>query len=278
MGSFDRDPSPPPDYPGTLEHQRLLRAVSSHYGEDERILAVAVFGSLGRGTWDAYSDLDLDAVIADGVALDPLTEVRALCRALGEEPAVVMPDRADAADVVLASLLQFSIRYHPLNATSPNIVDSLVVLTGRLDASAIIAAGRANRAAPPPDISELLGACVRMAVLTDAQLHRRKLWFAYSSLHATRERLLALVARCHGNLRPYHALEAADDRTRARFSPTLPGGRTLPSVQQAFIRLLHLLEYHLEDLSAGRARLTAAHRDVLTTLRVRQATLDLETH
>ena len=147
---------------GTPEHQRLLRAIAAHYAGNDRVLAAAVFGSLGRGTWDAHSDLDLDVVLADGVTLDACEEVADLCRALGERPAVVVPDRADAAD----------------------------------------------------------------------------------------------------------------DATRARFVPTVPGG-TLASVQQAFLRLLDLLEQDLEEIGAGQACLTEAQRDVLTQLRLRQADLDL---
>ena len=37
-------------YPGTAEHQALLRAIAEQYAADDRVLAVSVFGSLGRGT------------------------------------------------------------------------------------------------------------------------------------------------------------------------------------------------------------------------------------
>jgi hypothetical protein len=39
-------------YPGTSQHQTLLRAIIDHYQPDPRILGIAVFGSLGRGNWD----------------------------------------------------------------------------------------------------------------------------------------------------------------------------------------------------------------------------------
>ena len=54
-------------YPGTPQHQRLLKTIVIHYANDPRILAIIVFGSLGRGNWDPYSDLDLDVIIADGL-------------------------------------------------------------------------------------------------------------------------------------------------------------------------------------------------------------------
>jgi predicted nucleotidyltransferase len=262
-------------YPGTPEHQALLHAIAEQYAADDRVLAVSVFGSLGRGTWDAYSDLDLDVVTIDGLTLNVPQEVRRLCERIGQEPAVVVPDRDDAADVVLASLMELSIRYHPIGSTSPNIVDSLVVLAGRIDHATIVAAGLANRTARPPALADLVGACVRQAVNVDVSLHRRRYWLGYLVLHQAREELLRLFVASHGALRPYHAFEAvADQALKDRLGATLPQ-HDLPSLQRAFLALLDLLEHDLEPLSAGQARLTEAQRTVLDQLRARQMTLDL---
>jgi hypothetical protein len=148
------------------------------------MLAALVFGSLGSGTWDAYSDLDLDVVVVDGVTIDVMEEVRRLCEALHEHPAVMLVDgRDDEVHVVLeSSLMQMSVRYHPLRSTSPNIVDSMLILTGRIEAAAIYAAGSASEKPRAPALAELVSACVRLAVTIDAQLHRRQLWTAYSVL------------------------------------------------------------------------------------------------
>src|SRR5512136_1789249 len=102
-----------PHYPGTPQHQAILRAIVDHYENDPRILAVAVFGSLGRGNWDQYSDIDLDVVIADQVGLAVIEELTRLCLAfepLGEHLAMIIPDDTDAGDVVFESLLQLSAR------------------------------------------------------------------------------------------------------------------------------------------------------------------------
>jgi predicted nucleotidyltransferase len=117
-----------PHYPGTPKHQAILRAIVAHYENDPRILVVAVFGSLGRGNWDEHSDIDLDVVIADQVNLNALEELTRLCltfEPLGEHLAVIIPDGIDAGDVMFESLLQMSVRYHPLT-THPNIVDFAV--------------------------------------------------------------------------------------------------------------------------------------------------------
>ena len=104
------------DLPGTLQHQRILRSIVSYYENDPRIVAISVFGSLGRGNWYCYSDLDLDVVIADAVEIDIETELILLCASLAaidEQIALLIP-YDDDADVVFKSLMELSIRYHPL--------------------------------------------------------------------------------------------------------------------------------------------------------------------
>src|SRR5690348_7345860 len=137
-------PQLPTSWPGTPEHQRLLRAMTAYHARQPWALAFVVFGSVGRGNWDAYSDLDLDVVIADAAEIEPVAEITRLCEAIGERPALIAPRRGDDGDVVLASLAEFSIRYHPLAATSPNIVNSMRLLWGRIDETEIRAAGLAN--------------------------------------------------------------------------------------------------------------------------------------
>jgi len=96
------------DLPGTLQHQTILRSIVSYYKNDPRILAIAIFGSLGRGNWDCYSDLDLDVVIANAVEIDIDPELNRLCASLAsidEQIALMIPDGDEAADVVFKSLM-----------------------------------------------------------------------------------------------------------------------------------------------------------------------------
>ncbi|MCL5998611.1 MAG: nucleotidyltransferase domain-containing protein, partial [Chloroflexi bacterium] len=195
------------DYPGTPQHRALLRAIVSYYNDDPRVLAISIFGSLVRGTWHRYSDLDLDVVTADGITIDPYHELMALCGSLAaihEHAALIVPDGAEACDVVLESLLEFSIRYHPLQTTSPNIVDSLRVLAGRIDQAAILAAGQANgrmRVSRQP--AHILDQCVRYVVGADVALQRRQLWGAIELLHRARGLLMELFARTRDQVRTY---------------------------------------------------------------------------
>lgn len=259
--------------PGTPRHQALLHAVASYYAADPRVLAVTVFGSLGRGTWDTHSDCDLDVVLADDVALDVVDEVRSLCTALadiGEEPAIILPRNTEEVDVVLCSRLEFSIRYHPLATTSPNIVDSLVLLTGHIDAAAIVAAGRA-RQPPTPPLDEVLAPLVRALVGVATSLERDQLWLALAGLHAAREGLLVLFQRTHGGIRPYHTFQSqAAPALQTQF------GRTVPAfdrrgVETAFAQVLQLVLHDLDEVTCGRVHLPQTHRQVLAVVQDRQA-------
>jgi predicted nucleotidyltransferase len=268
------------DYPGNPQQQRALRAVTSFYADDPRVLAVAVFGSLGRGTWDDYSDLDLDVVLVDGVGLEPEPELQRLCAALatgGEQAAIVVADRPDVdrpdeGHVVLASLLRMSVRYHPLATTSPNIVDSLRVLWGRIGADEIRAAGLARRAAPPAP-SALAARCLREALAVDIALQRGQLWWAVEYLQTMRGLLVALFAWTHGGGRPLATFRAlAPEALQGQLGATLPQ-YSLASAQGALRAALDLLEHELPALTADQVAYTPAEVALLRRIRERQARL-----
>ncbi|HXT91051.1 MAG TPA: nucleotidyltransferase domain-containing protein [Trebonia sp.] len=186
---------------GSAAHQALIDLVTTHYAGDPRVRAVAVFGSVGTGTWHELSDVDLDIVIADGVAIDPEAEARAL---FGDRAAIVIT-RDDSADIVLHSLAETSIRWHPLSATSPNITASLRLAArprggqetgGSLSVQEIAAAGEANRAAV--DEQRLLDTLVREAVGAWKAYERGRPWEAIVAVERARHALTTLRGRRDG--------------------------------------------------------------------------------
>ena len=101
--------------------------------------------------------------------------------------------------MVLDSLEEVSIRWHPLAATSPNVCASVCVVHGRLTAAEIIAAGEANRA--QPDEQRLLDSMVRDAIGAWKMLGRGHRWEATAGVERMRRSLLALRGR-RDSLRP----------------------------------------------------------------------------
>ena len=180
---------------GSDAHRALIEHVVAHYRQDGRVRAVAVFGSVSTGTWHELSDVDLDVVTRDGVKVAPGSEIDAL---FGPRAAIVLTG-ADSADVVLDSLEEVSIRWHPLAATSPNICASVRVVYGRLTAAEIVAAGEANRT--QPDERQLLDSLVREAVGARKALRRGRRWEAAAGVERMRRSLTALRGRRDG-MRP----------------------------------------------------------------------------
>ena len=226
---------------GSAAHQALIGRVAARYDDDPRVRAIAVFGSVSTGAWHELSDVDIDVVTADGVVIDPAVEVTAI---FGQQAAIVITGD-DSADVVLDSLEEASIRWHPLPATSPNITASLRVVSGDLSTLEIAAAGEANRVPPgEPGGQRLLDICVREAVGAWKAVRRGRGWEAIAAVERARYALTTLRGRRDG-LRldpadPLGALAAVLAEATASFDlgPARQGlleqmdlGKPAPSVQ-----------------------------------------------
>jgi hypothetical protein len=171
---------------------------------------------------------------------------------------------------VFDSLLQMSVRYHPLADTHPNIVDTLHVLTSRIDHNVIAAAGLANQR-PRQSLEVTLAECVRYAAVADIALQRHGLWDAIEVLHRLRTSLMELYTLTHGGQRPCLFFQAnADPDLQAQLGRTLPQ-YNLESAQVSLVHCLNLLEHDLGHLTNDQLQLSDAYRRVLKAVRARQA-------
>jgi predicted nucleotidyltransferase len=200
---------------GSSGHRALIEQVIARYREDARIRAVAVFGSVATGAWHELSDVDLDVVIDDSAEMIPADEVGAL---FGGR-AVIALTRADSADVVLDSLEEISIRWHPLRETSPHIRASVRVVHGELSDADLAAAGEANQTRR--DEQRLLDALVRDAIGAAKMLARGRRWEAAAAVERMRRSLVDLRGR-RDTLRldpsdPAGALAAVIAETQAEY-------------------------------------------------------------
>jgi len=236
------------------------------------VLAFSLFGSLARGDWDEYSDLDLDVILRDDIPINARQEAERLVPVLetvGERIILMLPRGQGSVDLVLLPLQEISIRYHSLATTSPNIVESVVVRAGSLTTDQVRVAGLANAKRDETSPSALLDACVRYALETDIALRRGELWMAVELLHRTCGLLMELFAQTHDGARPLHTFKAlADPMLQARLGATLPTF-DLPSIRQAHQATLNLLEQDIRAFSNGQAQLTENQREVLRAIRDR---------
>lgn len=257
--------------PGTGKHQKVLQAIINYYAGDARILAVIVFGSLGRGNWDALSDVDLDIIVRDNAHIDIESELKKICAVFAEmgDTTVSIYPQGDEADILLESLLQLSIRWHTLDATNPNIVSSMRLLAGELDLDSIAAAGQANRTLPVESIEHLVSRGLQLAAYCSVYLLRGQTWLTIDLLHRLRLLLIEIFARTHAGERSLQTFEAlAEAELQRRLGETLPGFGEA-DLRQAFMKLLDLLEKDLPEISAGQVNLKDAERRILEKLRRR---------
>lgn len=260
-------------YPGTIQHQALLKGIVQYYAADPRIRAVVLFGSLGRGNWDADSDIDLDVVIGDRVSLDVGRELQELCDHLamtGETATLIFATGPDEGEVVFASLMQLSVRYHTLSSTKPAIVDSMKVLTGELDPGTIAAAGLGNQLEDDVPLRPLLDRWLRYVAATDVAIRRQNHWLAIELLGRMRGLCLDLFTLARGGERSFYYFEKAAE-------PDLQAlvGQALPQFDRASIRLclltfIDILEGDCHALTAGRLALRDADRRLLARVRQNQ--------
>lgn len=264
------------DLPGTFGHRRMLHAIASYYEADPRILAIGVFGSLGRGNWDGYSDIDLDVVIEESVELKLDKELERLCThllSIDEHIVLIIPDGSDAADLVFRSLMELSIRYHCLSTTSPDIVDTLQLISGRIDRSAIAAAGRANQRPDVEPLGTKLDRCIRYALEVESALHRGQIWAAIELLHYIRGLIMELFSRTHHGQRTYQFFQKeAGKELQAQLGHTLPL-YDLRTAQMCLNQILELLTHDLNSFTGQQVQLTNAQSELLASITIRQKDL-----
>jgi hypothetical protein len=189
--------------------------------------------------------------------------------AAGERIVLILPRGQESVDLVLLPLLEISLRYHALATTSPNIVESVIVLAGPLTTEQVCAAGLAHTENDETTPAKLLDACMRYALEIDIALRRGERWLAVELLRRTRSLLMELFAQAHGSARPVQTFDAqADSTLQARLGATLPTYE-LSSMWRAHQAMLDLLERDIPEFSNGQAQLTADQREILSAVRKR---------
>lgn len=257
----------PASLPGLPKHQQILQTILDFYATDVRIRAIVLFGSLGRGTWDSYSDLDLDIVTNDDSFSVPV-EFKRLCDYIKQKyglESIIIADEEEG-DVVLSNLVEFSIRYHPLATTKPAILATMHLLTGDLSPDQIRVAGEANQKSARIDISVMISQCVRYCLEVRNAISRGKLWMALELLHRIRGLLMQIFTVTHGGERAIQFFEAqAGAELQERLMRMVPTAEPA-AITAALDEAVHLLLHDLATLSDGQYPLSPEQRMILQAI------------
>ena len=249
---------------GSQSHRRILQTLVELFTNDVNILAYGVFGSLTRGDWDTYSDLDLDAVLADSSHARVSNHVKAMESVLlshGIASLLIFEENKNEWVFILESLDRISIRFHTLEETSPNILDSFSILTGKLTIEDI---ARAASAMPKKqtDFELLQNKFLEHSIYIPVYLHRNELMNAFNMLTTLRNSLITIYCKSHGLSKSEkfdkHAPQELKDELAATFSQLEP-----ESIKHSFAALLDIYMKSIEEISSGELHLTHEQKAIL---------------
>jgi predicted nucleotidyltransferase len=255
--------------PGSSRHQQMLQTIIDFYEADERVLAVLLFGSLSRGHWDQYSDLDLDVVMADNSLIDARVELKKLCTEIEQKhgfDALIIAD-IEEGDVVLGNLMEFSIRYHILSDTKPAILDTMRSLSGSLSLDEIRAAANYDYNAEPKELDEQINSYLRFTLELHNAIRRQRLWMAVEMLHRIRALLMSIYATSHNAMRPIHFFDSHSNSELHELLSSLSPQANPDSVEAAFQTAISLLDNHLDYFTNGSYQLTTSQKHILYKLK-----------
>ncbi|MGB1252089.1 MAG: nucleotidyltransferase domain-containing protein [Candidatus Promineifilaceae bacterium] len=243
---------------GTERHQQVLDAIRDFYREDERVVQILLFGSLSRGNWDAYSDIDLDIILTDETAINAQDELRQLCAGIQSEhgfEALIIAD-VEEGDVVLSNLVEFSIRYHILSDTKPAILDSMRSIAGALSLDTIRASANDAHNAKRQEMTDSVNAYIRYTLGLHHAIMRQRVWMSMEILHRMRGLLMGMYAARHNAVRTIHLFDSQADSQLQQLLFNLSPQADLKSMEDAFITTISLLETHLDAFCDGAYQLS----------------------
>ena len=253
---------------GNSSHQQMLEIITDFYEEDERVLAVLIFGSLSRGNWDQYSDLDLDIVMIDNISIDARIELQKLCAAIKQKQglaAIIIAD-VEEGDVVLENLVEFSIRYHILSDTKPAILDTMSLVSGTLSLDEIRASANYDYVSEKEDTAVIVNAYIRYTLELHNAIMRQRVWMAMEMLHRIRGLLMLLFAMSHDEIRTIHFFDANATPQMQEILSSLSAQPSLESLKAAFCKAVVVIENHL-DAFDDQYQLTTSQKQIMTKLK-----------
>lgn len=256
------------ELPGNKTHQRILQALLELFQNDPNIEAFIVFGSLTRGDWDDYSDLDLDAVVKDDTRVVIQKEIAQMMDALSAAGFPVLSSFEEFPNelvLISDSLDRISIRFHLLKDTHPAIVDSMRVLFGRLLREDIQKAS--VRKAKVIDFDLLNNKFLELSLYVPISLKRNKLINALFFLNKMRQTLIQIYIHSHDLPREFDFESSTSESLLHDLYDTY-GVCQKEQIYEAFIKLLDIYERNAKEISAGKIQLSEKHLKLLRTVRV----------
>lgn len=252
------------DLPGNVKHRKILEALVNLFRGEKNIKAFGAFGSLTRGDWDDYSDLDLDAIVDNDSTEKVATYLYKMIEVLNHVslPSLIyFEEKRNEWVLILETLDRISIRFHTLENTSPNILDSFVIYTGKVTKDYLL--DIALKTIKKGENFELLqNKFLEHAIYVPIYIHRQELFNAFNMLNVLRNTLITIYYKSHGLSKIEKFEKNATSELKENLLQTFS---TLDKdeIRNAFRSIVQLYIVSINTISYGKLQLNKKQIDLL---------------
>jgi predicted nucleotidyltransferase len=237
---------------GNNNHKKILKALTELFRNDNNLQAFIIFGSVARGNFDKYSDLDLDAIVKDVSSKVIQERVKHIQKTLVEAGFQVLSsfeEHKNEQVIILDTLDRVSIRFHTLQDTKNAILSSMQILCGTLTKAEIMAATK--KTINSVDLSLLSNKFLELSVYVPISLFRNELINAQFFVNKMRQMLIQIYIHSYNLTREFdfekHANIPLVEQIKQTYCKT-----NKEDIKKAFLLLLSLYESNIHELSNNR--------------------------
>lgn len=251
------------ELPGTAIHKQILKTLLDLFKEDKNVRAFIIFGSLARGNWDKYSDLDLDVVVQDLEHDNIKQQIKQMVNLLESNNLKVLhyfEEFPNEFVFIFNSLDRMSIRFHLLNDTHPAIISSMKILCGSLTTDEI-KSSHVNRSKKDTDYLMLNNKFLEHSIYVELSIKRNKLINAAFFINKMRQIVIEIFVKAR-NKREFDFEEIADDSIKQAVIKTFTTINE-PDLHKALVDLVNLYTVFIEKISLGKIKLKENEKLIL---------------
>lgn len=251
--------------PGNETHQKILQLLINLFQNDKNIQAFIVFGSLVKGNWDKYSDVDLDVIVKDNSKRIVNSEVKSILYSLTQNGLIVLLHFEEFVNewvIIFDDLNRVSIRFHLIKDTIPHILGSSRILYGDLKVEEI------KRFIIKPQSKEntleiLKDKFIELSIYVPIALHRNQLINAEFFLNKMRNILMEIYTKSREMPRVFDFEKEVDQEIKEKIQSTYTTIE-FPSIHKSFTVLVTLFRSQIDKISNNRVKLTVSERLILS--------------
>ncbi|MDO8609711.1 MAG: nucleotidyltransferase domain-containing protein [bacterium] len=239
------------EIPGTIIHKQILNTLLELFKKDKNVRAFIIFGSLVRGNWDKYSDLDLDVVVKE-IKVDIVRqEVEEMIKVLNNQIKILhyFEEFTNEFVFIFDSLDRMSIRFHTLEDTHPAITESMKILYGDITVEEI-KNSQNIQLKKETNLQMLNNKFLEHVIYVQLSIKRNKLINASFFLNKMRQIIIEMYVKTRGK-REFDFEEIVDNKIKQKIA-SIYYLLNNQSMEIAYKKLIDLYENSIKEISSGK--------------------------